>query len=92
MSKHTPGPWGGLTLLNGNLTIGIDWPEGDERDHFLCEVTSGDPAELEANAKLIAAAPELLEALMQIERMDGTEHWWKYQEIARSAINKATGE
>lgn len=61
--SHTPGPWGDLTIFANSLTIGIDWPEGDERDHYLCEVTSGDPDELEANARLIAAAPDLLEHL-----------------------------
>lgn len=56
MSKHTPGPW--------------DVNEGDfgiyqlETSDQIAEVFSHHPpAELEANARLIAAAPELLEAL-----------------------------
>jgi hypothetical protein len=68
MSKHTPGPW--------MVTNGIDiWPDdGDMRGlrHIaMCHPLHGYP-ELEdhlewderiANARLIAAAPELLEAL-----------------------------
>ena len=55
MSKHTPGPWqiGGRTILRPTLTI------------FHIPFGLGDVAEVyeEADAILIAAAPELLEAL-----------------------------
>lgn len=62
MTKHTPGPWGAQAMYDNNLTIGIDYPEGDDRDHYLAEVTCGDPDELQANANLISASPELLAA------------------------------
>lgn len=45
----------------------------------------------EANALLIAAAPELLEALENLENDDGSipEHAWK---LVKAAIAKAKGE
>lgn len=62
MSAHTPGPWGGVTDEFGLCKRAIAYPEGDDRDHDLCVVQCGDPDELEANARLIAAAPDLLAA------------------------------
>ena len=59
MSKHTPGPWkpywyGGATTV------------GHAQDNFqrIAEIThtSKSDSEITANAKLIAAAPDLLEA------------------------------
>lgn len=103
-TKHTPGPWGDLTMFGNNLTIGIDWPEDDERDHYLCEVTSGDPEELQGNAQLIRAAPELFKALQNyqllidyLRRTTNPEDWgrtgdWeRLHREAAIAINKAGG-
>lgn len=59
--KHTPGPWKCYTIndriLNHNRGFEIHGPEtkGSIRDVL--------PTETEANAKLIAAAPDLLQAL-----------------------------
>lgn len=49
--------------------------------------------EKEANAKLIAAAPELLEALISVTKSSeyGMVEWDK-QELVESAIKKALGE
>lgn len=67
MSKHTPGPW--LTDRNNvhagqiatiNHCIGNDWVE-IWTDKW-AETGMGE-AEQEANARLMAAAPDLLEAL-----------------------------
>lgn len=54
-AKHTPGPWyihgdGGTTIVGG---------EGDCWEH-ICSVTANE------DARLIAAAPELLEALEHV--------------------------
>ncbi len=60
MKKHTPGPW-----YRGEVDNSIYiWEEGGDGG-FIAEVSSEDTdAEtLVANARLIAAAPELLEAL-----------------------------
>ncbi len=67
--RHTPGDWGPQTVFDGNLTIGIDYPEGDERDHYLCEITCGDPEELRANANLIWASPRMLAACRAAEKL-----------------------
>lgn len=47
----------------------------------------------EANARLIAAAPELLEALEKLARLGNGEHYGNSEGnmIARAAIAKATG-
>jgi len=60
MSRHTPGPWeinerhGGVIYIEGvGNTVAICHDDGFDIDH----------AEAEANARLIAAAPQMLEAL-----------------------------
>jgi hypothetical protein len=90
MSNHTPGPWtvkrrfdvyqdtqtrgvGGTFIAT---TKGIS--ELPESVNKICE----------ADAKLIAAAPELLKALQDILIFDSALS----QENARAAIRKATGE
>ena len=55
MPEHTPGPW---NVLDG-WTI---WGAGDHRLKQLAEVETAFP-EHEANARLMAAAPDMLAAL-----------------------------
>ena len=66
MSKHTPGPWS-VDAIETTLVRGPDrYPIADPERHFR-EIT-----ECEANARLIAAAPDLLAALkMMISDWDG---------------------
>lgn len=96
-AKHTPGPWvyaADTTCPRAKVTtvavcadfvIGLacDIPGGNYRDGD----PSGDP---EADARLIAAAPELLEALKGVVRVAdrSTDEF----DAARAAISKATGE
>jgi hypothetical protein len=70
-AKHTPGPW----AAHGCAVYTADnWSEGRNLGGLLVAVAS--PAEADsqpqdedlANARLIAAAPELLEALLLVER------------------------
>ncbi|EPU0247581.1 hypothetical protein ACVT5C_005944 [Pseudomonas aeruginosa] len=90
MSKqsHTPGPWeierysDGLIQIVGNIRA---VSEHEEHVTTVVEaVTRGD----EANAKLIVAAPDLLDALVALVECEQTtpELW----EAARAAIAKAT--
>ncbi len=88
MSKHTPGPWeierysDGLIQIVGDVRIVSD---DEENVTTVVEAVSrGD----EANARLIAAAPELLDALVALVECEQTtpELW----EAARAAIAKAT--
>ena len=72
MSGHTKGPW--HVVLSDNATPfiqhenGSDWTDIDDRSSRICHM----PAEIMENfnsmnnARLIAAAPELLEALQNI--------------------------
>ena len=88
MSKHTPGPWAIYVNAPSDIVIRKMSKDGYE----LCSiarVSSG-----YANARLIAAAPELLEALQKIAG-NTYDEWTNGAEagrIARAAIAKATGE
>ena len=72
MSKHTPGPWIHF-FKNKYLEWHVGLPCGPSSDApnmniALCPdgVPGSDLNESEANARLIAAAPELLEALKEL--------------------------
>ena len=94
MSKHTPGPWeiteddygdehwfGG----DGNGQIQVnEWVNGGCKKHP--EMWG----KLQAEARLIAAAPEMLEALKDAVRDSESPGQWLDE--ARAAIAKATGE
>jgi len=100
MSKHTPGPW---TLFQdqsvrhyagieaGKLSIvSIGYP--DELNPIDDSGVHGrTDEEALANAYLIAAAPDLLEALENLENDDNSipYHAW---DMVQSAIAKAKGE
>jgi hypothetical protein len=93
MSSFTPGPW--------NIFKGI-WELEIEADGIaICDLCQrGDEEQELANARLIAAAPDLLEALEFMlsvfnetypdvaDDEEDREAWAK----ARAAIKKATGE
>lgn len=94
MSKHTPGPW------NVDFIDGVDgvFAAGDKR---ICQVNEVDIVgwnvrfrdESEANGRLIAAAPDLLEALQQaVTSMQdsGYPNDSLVIRAARQAITKAT--
>jgi hypothetical protein len=107
-TKHTPGPWGALpeecdkpyvrirgTRLGGRYKVA----------NVLTPVYEGvharEAEETRANASLIAAAPELLEALEKFVKYNDAEHmndvsmmlqYADALECGRAAIAKATGE
>ena len=66
MGEHTPGPWehkDGTIIADGWLRVADLWtcnPNDPSIDIVACE------AECDANARLIAAAPDLLEACRQL--------------------------
>jgi hypothetical protein len=99
--SHTPGPWEvdephQVWAPSAGEYVAITQVEDREtipRD------------QVEANARLIAAAPELLEAIKELlevadpDSSDGYEMEWQWRETleraqdrARAAIAKATGE
>ena len=99
-TSHTEGPWIIRTSPHYKITgvshreIIVD-PEGEEGGIVLGEVFYSDTGddEAEANARLIAAAPELLEALQRIlfEDSDKSERdRLNDRLLAHAAIAKAT--
>ena len=84
MSKHTPGPW--VWTPESESIHGYS-PEG-EALVVVYELNTN-----EADARLIAAAPDLLTALEGLlEITDFHELYGSKTEAARAAIAKATGE
>jgi hypothetical protein len=80
MNEHTPGPW----KTNGDPYVST---ADGKRSIAFCDTRQAH--EDRANARLIAAAPELLSALRQIERGEYCEG--EERKIASAAIAKATG-
>lgn len=82
-AKHTPGPWSdptGTSVYAGKKLVAAVY--GDDP-----ECKSDD--RMTANARLMAAAPDLLEALIHCATDEGPEQEWL--DRARAAIAKATG-
>ena len=94
MNKHTTGPWR-YVRENGSPTTGQHMIAGIVPG-YLAEVRDCGRGEVEANARLIAAAPDLLNALVAIMDMrdkcfiPNEGNWW--DDMANSAIAKARGE
>lgn len=90
MDKHTTGPW--MAAARPSSVVG--WPVVSPADmgRSVCNVTVGHDAS-EANARLIAAAPELLDtltALLEVHDAMGAGQSHAATK-ARVAIAKATG-
>jgi hypothetical protein len=94
---HTPAPW--QVDYSGNCHIGIT--DKNERTIAFCNLQNEDGDEDEANARLIAAAPDLLNALKALMQRstkdaehyapDGNEPIWAFISDASDAIAKADG-
>jgi hypothetical protein len=99
-NKHTPGPWHTYNMGHGQGNPWEVWP--DKGLTPICRLISGGVArgnfEGHANARLIAAAPELLEALERaapclqaaVEALQSKEDAACLKQV-RGAINKAKG-
>ncbi len=81
MKTHTPGPWEahGCTLYAGKCRIGQTWD---------AEYDGLPTPEMEANARLIASAPDLLSALERLTHPMADDDDLDY---AREVIAKAKG-
>lgn len=111
MSKHTKGPWvvedwdfrepDGCVINSGMQVVAIN---GSVKNGVKCAIYAatedGDSEEMEANLHLIAAAPELLDALERLKTeiilsdvdMDYIDsHFGKWIKNAELAIAKAKG-
>ncbi len=94
-TKHTPGPW--RTKREGFSTVYVEAriDGGLIQEVAACGPTEAGLEQQEANARLIAAAPELLEALRGIMKLDEdlcSEGAIEALDKASAAIAKATGE
>lgn len=98
-AQHTPGPWK-INKTGSENFIGIS----ADGHYSLADVWMIDDGvtreQMEANARLIAASPELLEALKTMVDAirkygcgfeSGSGEFWLGEEKARAAIAKATG-
>lgn len=91
MMAHTAGPW----ALDGDLNaMNLDVIYGSGRIAMMeCENDELSDAEVTANARLICAAPDLLEALQwAIETADTEQYEADWYAAARAAIAKAKGD
>lgn len=91
MAEHTPGPW----ITNG-YTIEQDMPKG-VLTSVVAHAEDENNADWQANARLLAAAPELLEACRALLAFNeelcadvGVSKHYPSAERARKAIAKAT--
>jgi hypothetical protein len=95
MTKHTPGPWrvssdeDGVSIRMGSTLRDLSYY--DNADLWTCESDEEDEAAM-ANAHLMAAAPDMLEALENLENDDGTTMPPSAWELVQTAIAKAKGE
>jgi hypothetical protein len=92
-NKHTPGPWG-FIYEHKRFTIDAPSLPVGQRD---VAMTFGGTDQNEADARLIAAAPELLECLQYlIQGKPGEAQFDRFYDervkAARAAIAKATGK
>lgn len=99
MSKHTPGPWQFYTEPQPNGCPIV----GDGRGLMVAMLAHSihyqdQKSEALANARLIAAAPDLLEALAVMTDLCAIKYGnldaevWSEIKKARAAIAKATGQ
>ena len=95
-SKHTPGPWA-VELPYGEPGVYVTAAPPRGTNPLICRMSGPvQTAEAVANARLIAAAPDLLAALENLRL--GVVNWISRGvseedlEAAEAAINKAKGE
>ena len=90
MSKHTPGPWEVNIDAIGDIFI------SGANSEYVAEIGSSEDKAAMNDANLIAAAPELLEALKYFLDVYEQEEWVSNEigyaaDIALAAIAKAEG-
>lgn len=91
-TKHTPGPWhtkAGLTQMcdDDATTVARGRPHGNDGAFWWIFSPAETHGDAEADARLIAAAPKLLQACAAT--LAGYPGW---QEMIRAAYSDATGE
>jgi len=98
MSEHTKGPWHRINSNNGTQFVmhegGKDFTDVCDDTSVVCHITTNNHPNAFEDARLIAAAPELLEALEDCLYSLGDEFNLPgdVKEAARSALAKAKGD
>ncbi len=86
--KHTPGPWAYQENADPHTHI----VRSVQPRHFICQLPKSSAGISEANARLIAAAPDMLALLRELIDIEGpqpgTSDW---ANKVKGAIAKATG-
>lgn len=101
--KHTPGPWYPEFDVKEHEWLINDLPPNDIDRSSIALVYRNGIGEEEANARLIAAAPELLAACQAMLQTSGHSSWLHVtngpcrckscaKEMARKAIARAIGD
>ena len=88
--KHTPGPWS-VEIDHHNNAPEYIRANADGEMYDLASVLCDETGNATANARLIAAAPELLACLLDVLDADGDLDAMDFNRY-RAAITKATGE
>ena len=100
MSAHTPGPWafsrwdqyGDTRFYIAQADVAPYTPNFSDVATLIAETVSIERVAIqEANARLIAAAPELLEALLDCRRALEIANFTQELAVVDAAIAKATG-
>lgn len=97
-TKHTPGPWEfshreGQDKMYRTEVFSEEYGGIATCDWTVKQCGNGVISTYrEANARLIAAAPELLDALIELDDCGGEIPSWSTRDKVRAAIAKATGE
>jgi hypothetical protein len=97
ITKSTPGPWQYYWRLDKqeHTDCGVFWEKHKGQAYSVCRAPRYEQKEQwEANARLIAAAPDLLEALLVVMSYPVVRNCLEveHNDAARAAIAKATGE
>jgi len=102
VNKHTPGPWMARNLSKGIWTVEAGSPHVHGKIQEVCRIAGPwNPENYRRNARLIASAPELLEALenalnvlagIATGDLEAVKRDSPAIAQARAAIKKAKGE
>lgn len=99
MASHTPGPWKVVREEDprGSDDLVIFGADGSRITTMEFSLAEPEADRAQLDAALIAAAPDLLEALIDLysctEKMEGVadDHWYTTLEKAKAALAKAGG-
>ena len=96
MNKHTPGPWKAAHAIQNDAAARYIWSMTDKATghrELVATIPYAEGDHINADARLISAAPDLLAALQDL--LAATEETYDSRherQAALDAITKATGE